>query len=125
MSAEVDQAGQVDYRARRAGQPRESRYLYRAAGKTAPADEGSLEFFLLERYRLFAHDSKNQRLLTGRVWHMPYRIGAAEAPVWDDVMLQLEGFPSPGRAPDHICATEPVNVRVFSPERVTASPSGA
>ena len=38
-----------------------------------PAQPGTLEHFLVERYLLFTTDSK-QRLRTGRVHHQPYRI---------------------------------------------------
>lgn len=121
MSARVDATGNVHYESRRAGQNRTSRYVYRCLPEAHLATPGSLEFFLVERYRLYAHDSKKDRLFSGRVSHEPYRIGAADVSVWDDVMLQLEGFPSPQRPPDHICATAPVDVRVFPPERLPSS----
>lgn len=118
MSAEVSPDDTVDYRVRRGGHRRASRFTYRMEGTAAEARAGSLEFFLIERYRLFAHDARRDRLFTGRVWHEPYRIGSAQVAAWDDVMLQVDGFESAARAPDHICAAEPVNVRVFAPERV-------
>jgi uncharacterized protein len=118
MSATMSAAGEVDYRTRRRGEITESRLVYRASSGTAPAIVGSLEFFLIERYRLFAHDPRRDRLFAGRVWHEPYRIGGASVAEWDDVMLRLNGFNSGGRAPDHVCAAEPVDVRVFPPERV-------
>jgi hypothetical protein len=37
---------------------------------------------------------------------------------WSDVPLRLAGFNPRGRAPDHICSAEPVNVETFLPERV-------
>jgi uncharacterized protein len=125
MSASVDPSGNVDYRAQRRDDDAESRFLYRATGPACRAEPGSLEFFLIERYRLFAHDARRRRLVTGRVWHEPYGIRAAEVPRRNDRMLQLAGFDPEGRAPDHIRAVEPVDVRIFSLERVTASPGGA
>jgi uncharacterized protein len=117
MRGQVGSDGWVNYRSRRTGQSRESKFAYRRSESGRGAVIGSLEFFLVERYRLFAHNPKTNGLLSGRVWHEPYEIGAAEVPVWDDVMLQLEGFASPGRGPDHVCATAPVDVRVFPLER--------
>jgi uncharacterized protein YqjF (DUF2071 family) len=119
MSAEIDETGTVDYQVRRRGQTCKSRLVYRMEEKPpAGAAAGTREFFLIERYRLFAHDARRRRLLTGLIWHEPYRITSAHVPMWDDVMLQLDGFASPGRDPDHICAAEPVNVRVFGPEEL-------
>lgn len=122
MSATVGGDGLVNYRSRRLGQTRESNYAYRRRGPGGPAAIGSLEFFLVERYRLFAHHLRRNALLSGRVWHEPYEIGAVEVSVWDEVMLQLEGFGAPGRPPDHLCAAAPVDVRVFAPERVRSEP---
>lgn len=121
MAARVSREGTVEYRSRRKGESRESQFHYRLAETGQPAAIGSLEFFLVERYRLFAPDRPKGGLFSGRVWHEPYQIGAAEVPVWDDVMLQLEGFASPCRSPDHVCAAQPVNVRVFGIERLAGA----
>jgi len=123
MAATVEPgSGEVDYRARRAGTERESRFAYRPAEQMGEAAAGSREFFLVERYRLFAHDPRRGRLFTGRVHHAPYRIGAADVPVWDDTMLRLAGFELNGQAPDHVCAAQPVDVQVWPLEPV-ASPA--
>ena len=113
-------AGEVDYRARRVGTEKESRFVYRTVGESGAklAAEGSLEFFLVERYRLFAHDTRSERLFSGKVHHAPYRIGAAEVPTWDDTMLRLAGFECGGRAPDHVCSARAVAVEVWPLERV-------
>ena len=42
-------------------------------GELRLAEPESLDFWLLERYRLYAAD-RGGRLLTGRVWHEPYRV---------------------------------------------------
>jgi uncharacterized protein YqjF (DUF2071 family) len=118
MEATIDANRFVDYRCQRGGTASESRALYRETGEILLAPEGTLEFFLIERYRLFSYDAPRGRLFTGRVWHEPYRVRAAEVPVCDDVMLRFTGLTPSGRAPDHVRAAEPVNVRVFSPELV-------
>ncbi|MBC7368234.1 MAG: DUF2071 domain-containing protein [Undibacterium sp.] len=118
--------GEVDYRARRAGTERESRFVYRTAGDSGAkkAEVGSLEFFLVERYRLFAQDARREWLFSGRVHHEPYRIGAVEVPIWDDAMLRLAGFECGGRAPDHVCGARAVDVEVWPLGRV-AEPTRA
>ena len=116
MAATVDAgSGEVEYRAQRRGMGREgeSRFRYRAAGERREAAAGSREFFLVERYTLFAHDARRGGWRAGRVAHAPYRVGAAEVPVWDDAMLRLAGFETGGRAPDHGCAAEAVDVEIF------------
>lgn len=118
------ETGEVDFRARRAGTERESRFGYRPAGESAgrKAKAGSLEFFLVERYRLFAQDARRERLFSGQVHHPPYRIGAPHVRTWDDTMLRLAGFDGAGRAPDHVCSARAVDVEVWPLERV-AEPS--
>ncbi|HEX2852106.1 MAG TPA: DUF2071 domain-containing protein [Opitutaceae bacterium] len=65
MNAQVDAAGAVDYHVCRRGEKRRSRFVYRLDGPTGQAPLGSQEFFLVERYRLFAHDARRDRLLSG------------------------------------------------------------
>lgn len=120
MRASVEAAtGEIDYRARRCGTEKESRFLWTASptAKSAGAP-GSLEFFLIERYRLFAQDRAGC-LFSGRVHHAPYRIGAGETRAWDDRMLQLAGFDRGGRPPDHVRTAEAVDVDVWPLRPVT------
>jgi uncharacterized protein YqjF (DUF2071 family) len=119
MTAAVDAAsGTVDYAARRLGVARESRFRYRATGPARLAQTGTAEFFLAERYRLFAWDARRGRLFTGQVHHQPYRLRAATVSAWDDGMMRLAGFDCDGLAPEHICAAEPVDVEVWPLQRV-------
>jgi uncharacterized protein YqjF (DUF2071 family) len=108
-----DVTGEVDYAAGRAGQAQESRFLYRPTGEARPAEPGSLEFFMVERYTLFAHATRGPQLFTGRVAHAPYQVTGAEVPVWDDGMMRLAGFDPAGRPPDHRCTAATVNVEIF------------
>jgi uncharacterized protein YqjF (DUF2071 family) len=119
MAAErVAATGEMDYAAQRCGQEHESRFLYGAASAAGEVAADTREFFLVERYRLFAHDARRGRLLTGRVAHAPYRVAEASVPVWDDGPLRLAGFEAEGRAPDHRCVAEAVDVEVFPLEPV-------
>ncbi len=123
MGAGVDeQRGEVDYRARRRGRPAEegSRFLYRVSADAARRETvaGTLDFFLVDRYRLFAQDGRRGRLFTGRVHHASYRIGPVEVPAWHDGMLKLAGFECGGRAPEHVCGAQAVDVEVWPLEPV-------
>jgi uncharacterized protein YqjF (DUF2071 family) len=114
MQAAVDRRGTVDFRSRRSGAPRdlESRFLYSRVSNERVAAPGSLEFFLVERYVLFAAGSGG-RLWRGRVWHEPYRIGDAQPQVWDANLVALNGLPAPARPPDHAVVAARVTVDVF------------
>jgi uncharacterized protein YqjF (DUF2071 family) len=125
MVATVAASGEVDFGARRRGvesgageTKRAKRFRYRAVDVAEEAVPGTREFFLLERYTLFAHDARSGRLFAGRVAHEPYRVRSAEVPEWDDTAMRLAGFDPRGRAPDHVCAAEAVDVEIFPLERV-------
>jgi len=105
--------GGMEFGATRRGEDRESRFHYLGEGEARPVEPGSREFFLLERYRLFAHDARRDVLWTGRVAHAPYEMAGARVPSWDDRILQLAGFNPAGRAPEHRCAARPVQVEIF------------
>lgn len=133
MSAGVDAiSGEVNFRAQRDCTAQVSQFRYRAAGPDHEAVAGSLEFFLVERYTLFAHDAQRGRTRAGRVAHSPYRVSTAEVAEWDDGMLRLAGFDPLGRAPDHGCSAADVGVEIFPLEslgepdrlRTTSSFSG-
>ncbi len=116
MSATVSAGtGDVEFRSRRAGTERVSRFGYRTPAESAaePAAAGTLEFFLVERYRLFAWDARGGRLFSGRVHHAPYRIAAATEATWEDVTMGMAGFETEGRAPKHRCAARAVDVEIW------------
>lgn len=115
MTAAADPATQaVDYRSHRRRTPHEtaSHFHYRPHGPLRVTEPGSLEFFLVERYLLFAA-VRHGRLCTGRVWHSPYRIADARLEAWDDRLIALNGFAAPGRPPDHAVVSPGVEVEVF------------
>ena len=119
MSAAIDPASEnIDYRSQRAGSNDVSRFRYHPAAAGREATPGSLEFFLVERYTLFAHDARGGRLFAGRVAHSPYRVAEADHPEWDTTMLRLAGFDPQGRGPDHLCVAGDVDVEIFPLERV-------
>lgn len=100
----------VYYDSRRPGQD-QAHFEYRGTGSCEPAFEGSLEQFLVERYRLFAYRGKT--LYDGEVWHEPYRITIAETPRWSASPLTQAGFVSDALAPDHALYSPGVDVSVY------------
>jgi len=88
-----------------------------AAGSDLPRPAyGSLEFFLVERYRLYS--STQTGLRRGKVAHEPYPLCHADVTRWDENLLRLNGFAPTGRRPDHIVMSRGVDVTIFPLERV-------
>lgn len=72
----------------------------------------SLDFFLLERYRLFARHPSG-RFLTGEVHHPPYTFQGIQLLHCEQSLTASHGLPiPPGRAPDHAVYSPGVHVRV-------------
>jgi hypothetical protein len=118
MKCVTDRAGWIDYRCRRFSDPqkRTCRFKYRPTGdpEGAPAQaaDGTLEFFLVERYILFAALPDGRRA-TGQVHHAPYPVQPADVEIWDEGQFAIDGFPAPGRPPDHVLFSPGVDVEVF------------
>jgi len=111
---------EVDFRSRRAGEEDESRFSYQtpAETKAKEAKRGSLEFFLVERYRLFAWDGRGGRLFSGRVHHTPYQITTDPQVTWSDQTMALAGFDVDGRPPEHVAAARAVDVEIWPLKQV-------
>ncbi len=90
-------------------------YEYAPGAELAPASLGSLEFFLVERYRLYS--STPDGLWRGAVFHEPYPLCRAEVTAWDEHLLTLDSFTPTGRPPDHIVVSRGVDVSIFPLER--------
>ncbi len=87
-------------------------FRYRPTTLPCPAEPGSFEFFLVERYVLFARSPQGQ-LSIGTVVHEPYPISEVELPQWSDSLLPLNGFERPGRPPVHAAMCRGVDVDVY------------
>ena len=118
MEATVEEDGTVDYRSHRRGSPAAfaSRFRYRPWGSERIAELDSIDFFLLERYLLYAWNPKSKRLNTGRVHHSPYPLRNVDTPVYDAHLFTLDGFIAPTRSPDHTVYSAGVDVAVFGLE---------
>lgn len=116
MRARRDDADWIDYHLQRRGALPEaaSIFVYRGLGETRSAEPGSLEFFLAERYILFAQTRRG--LARGRVYHTPYPLQAAEVRRWSDGLFRLNDLPAPQRPPDHALFSPGVSVAVFGLE---------
>jgi uncharacterized protein YqjF (DUF2071 family) len=110
MRANIE-GGQIAYSSRRLGSTETLHYSYRPAAELEEAGFGSLDFFLLERYRLFAR--RGGRLMTGRVYHAPYRLGKVIVNELDTRLFKLDGLEMPSGSPAHAGYVRRVDVTVY------------
>jgi uncharacterized protein YqjF (DUF2071 family) len=89
-------------------------FQYRAQGATRLAKPGTLEFFLIERYVLFAQSAGHTLPRNGRVHHQPYPLVDVEVTEWDDATFELDGLKRPRRGADHAVMSPGVAVEVFA-----------
>lgn len=118
MTSSSTGSGAIHFRSSRRGSgvQRDCVFEYAAGAVLPPAAAGSLEFFLLERYRFYA--SASGGLLRGTVFHRPYPLCHAVVTAWDENLLALNGLALTGRAPDHVLMSPGVDVTAFPLERV-------
>lgn len=93
-------------------------FRYRGRGDGREAEPGSLEFFLLERYYLYAFDRGRQGLLRGQVAHSPYRFFDADLDRFDVGPMSGHGIVPVDPSAIHVCAAEDVRVRILGLERL-------
>ncbi len=93
-------------------------YVWRRRGKSFHAEPSELEFFLVERYRLFAYSKAKKRLLTGRVHHEPYTLQFVELERYTKGLFDNNGLVMPSGEPISALASAGVNVLIFPMEIV-------
>jgi uncharacterized protein YqjF (DUF2071 family) len=100
MQRENSATGAIEYRSRRLFSRRSVRFeaSYRGLGDVAgPSLEGSLEYFLTERYCLFTPHAG--RVLTGHIHHLPWPLERAEAEIRLNELPAAHGITLPERPP--------------------------
>ncbi|MFT4902264.1 MAG: hypothetical protein ACI81V_001550 [Lentimonas sp.] len=121
MSAERTAAGCHSYttarRCQTIGRQPEANFAWARQGECFYAQPDSLEFFLVERYRLFAYNSKQRRLYTGKIHHPPYSLQAAKLSAYSTQLFQLNGLPEPVTEPDSVLASAGVKVNIHPLQR--------
>jgi uncharacterized protein YqjF (DUF2071 family) len=80
------------------------------------AAPGSLEFFLTERYALYA--ARGDDLLRTRIHHRPWSLRDARVGQLESTMLEAHGITTPVGEPVLQAAAEPLHVGVWRPEQV-------
>ena len=111
---ERDQQGEaLQYQCRRWGQPSPPwRYAWSTTHLGAPAADGSLDYFLVERYALYCATAR-QRLYRGTVSHTPYAVHTPTVQAFDTGPATLAGFTLEG-PPASALAAQPVDVTIHA-----------
>jgi uncharacterized protein YqjF (DUF2071 family) len=89
---------------------------YRPAGTPSPAQTGTLEHFLVERYILYA--ARNKHLYQGRVHHKPYPLQQAEVLSLEEDLIDALRIFRPDAAPLAHYASE-VSVDVYPLRKIS------
>ena len=76
-----------------------------------PTGAGTFEFFLVERYLLYAR-ARNGSLWRGQVYHRPYPLRSARLCGLDETLLAAAGIATPGD-PAHVLFSDGVDVEIF------------
>ena len=109
-------AGRIDYRCAPPAGGDVDEYQWRSDAPARPSEPGTLEFFLLERYRLFAR-SEAGHLFTGTVHHRPYQASAGQVSRFGVHVARRAGFELLG-PPCSVLASPGVAVSIFPLDRL-------
>lgn len=93
-------------------------FQWKITGDLKTAEPGSLEFFLLERYRLFAQKPSGNTLYTGRVHHKPYQFAGVELGAYSKRLFSLNKIPVPEGPPVSAIASPGTDVSLFRYKKV-------
>jgi len=115
MTASRAPDGITHYRSTRRGKRAEFACTYALAGDVFAAEPGTLEFFLIERYLLFAQ--KGRGLFSGRVHHSPYPLQRVEGLTFEGDLLAAQNFPTEAESA-HVIGSAGVQVDIFAVEKV-------
>lgn len=107
----------IEYECGRVGAGSEmARYEYSRCEQGELAQPGSLEFFLLERYLLFAAD-RSGKVYSGQVHHAPYRFQNIDDARYSALPLEWDGFSLDRWCVESVLTVEAVSVEVFPLKR--------
>lgn len=107
--------GEIIYRTERERIPpgRESNFRYKKRGDGFFADSDSLEFFLVERYLLYTYSKRSNKIIKGRIYHLPYPLFEANVEEYDSNLIGLDYLNQPTAPPDHIIYSSGVDVDIY------------
>ena len=96
--------------------PAEFEAAWTVGDRLGEASPGSLDFFLIERYCLYA--ARGGRIYRARIFHRPWPLHSALLSSCRSTMLESQGLPSPTGEPLLHQQGEPLEVSVWPKTRV-------
>ncbi len=118
MSVDRGVDGRLRYESDRHGADAFLRAEWRTGAPLPASEPGTLQHFLLERYRLFVE--RDGVPWKGQVHHAPYPVVAVEALSLREGLVAAAGLPAPKGPPFCAHASPGVDVEVFGPWPVAA-----
>ncbi|MEM8867198.1 MAG: DUF2071 domain-containing protein [Verrucomicrobiota bacterium] len=118
MSYSIDQDQTTQMRSQRQGEALQT-FSYRPTQRIGPARAGSLEAFLVERYRFYSASSKGQ-LFIGELTHAPYDLHQADVSQYSKTLFAINGFATPDTPPCHIVYSPGVSVKAFAIRKLSS-----
>ncbi len=108
---------QIEYSSKREHGPKPAlfRASYGPASAASSAVPGSIEYFLSERYCLYA--TTNKRVYRADIHHLPWPLQKAEYEIKENTMAKVAGIELPGE-PNLAQFARELKVLVWAPERV-------
>jgi hypothetical protein len=96
--------------------PAEFEAVWTVGARLGEASPGSLDFFLVERYCLYA--ARAGRIYRARIFHRPWPLHSARLSSYRSTMIESQGLPSPRGEPLLHQQGEPLKVSVWPKARV-------
>lgn len=115
--ASMNQADATHFRCRRRGEAQAATFAWRPTAPAAVPAPGTLEHFLVDRYRLFVRDKRGV-VRHGDVFHPPYEVAPVALDAWSGEPLGWDGLPVPEDAPMSALVCPGVDVEVFALKRL-------
>lgn len=103
----------VDYWSQRKNSEQVDHFAWQPYGDTQSAKPETLEYFLVERYRLYSYDIRKRTLYHGQVHHSPYALREAKVVAWDTNLLAPAGLSRRDTPFDHAACAADVQVDIF------------
>ena len=112
MTSVLDRGHRVYETVRRGGGDPRLLVRYSTGEYLGPSQPATLEYFLLERYLLYA--ARGERIQRGQVHHSPYPTHRATVHEVDDQLMAAAGLPAPQGLPPLVHFSPGVDVEVFA-----------
>lgn len=116
LEAQGDKIGFSSRRTHTGAAAAEFQATWRLGPRLPEAAPETRDFYLIERYCLYT--SSGDRLYRSRIHHRPWPLRSAEIEQLSSSLFQSHGLAEPQQAPLVHAQAEPLEVRIWPPERI-------